>query len=522
MYVRVWKKSLLSIFVTVLLLASLRGGVDTGRVDIVGTPGVAMRGGHSSVGGEGSAPSVISGVPAIEGGVWRAGMTDGWFGKVTTQIEREEYNASVAERGLQAPNRAHNFRTYFQNGGIEVVPRKSQGAQEWRFRWRTTRWGREGRLTDVKGLSYEPRANGSHVSYVHEGLEEWYENKQAGLEQGFRVWERPKGDGALCIEGRIGGELRAELRSNEGAIDFINGDGARVLRYTDLHVRDASGGEVPSYLRLHENRVAILIEDAGAAYPLTVDPLVTSPSWTAESDQAAARLGISVGTTGDVNGDGYSDVIVGAWGYDNGQTDEGRALVYYGSAAGLTMSPSWTVESDQAAARFGISVGTAGDVNGDGYSDVIVGADCYDNGQTDEGRAQVYHGSATGLALSAAWTAESNQATANFAWSVATAGDVNGDGFSDVIVGAYAYDGGQTDEGQACVFHGSAGGLALDPAWTAESNQIGAQFGGWVATAEDVNGDGFSDIVVGAPGYDNSETDEGQAYVYHGSTGGLS
>ena len=117
---------------------------------------------------------------------------------------------------------------------------------------------------------------------------------------------------------------------------------------------------------------------------------------------------------------------------------------------------------------------TAGDVNGDGFSDVIVGALLYDNGETDEGRAYVYHGSAAGLATTAAWTAESNQDDAHFGYSVATAGDVNGDGFSDVIVGAYVYDNGETNEGRAFVYHGSAAGLSPTAAWTAESNQAGA------------------------------------------------
>ena len=104
-------------------------------------------------------------------------------------------------------------------------------------------------------------------------------------------------------------------------------------------------------------------------------------------------------TAGDVNGDGYADVIVGAPRYDNGQTDEGRAYVYYGSAGGLSGSPGWTAESDQAGAFFGDSVATAGDVNGDGYADVIVGAPYYDNGQTGEGMAFVYYGAGGGLPL---------------------------------------------------------------------------------------------------------------------------
>jgi predicted outer membrane repeat protein len=94
-----------------------------------------------------------------------------------------------------------------------------------------------------------------------------------------------------------------------------------------------------------------------------------------------------------VNGDGYADVIVGAGGYDNGETN-GRVFVYHGSATGLTTTAGWTADSDQADAGFG-RAGTAGDVNGDGYADVIVGACFYDNGETDEGRAFVYHGSGT-------------------------------------------------------------------------------------------------------------------------------
>src|SRR5262245_10237003 len=175
----------------------------------------------------------------------------------------------------------------------------------------------------------------------------------------------------------------------------------------------------------------------------------STADWIAQANLGFAGFGVSVATAGDVNGDGYADVIVGASAYQNGQTGEGRAFVYQGSAAGLATEPAWTAEGEQQGANFGISVGTAGDVNGDGYDDVIVGANFYDNGQTDEGRAYVYLGSASGLAATPSWIAESDQADASFGTSAHTAGDVNGDGYDDVIVGAAAYDNGQLDEGRA-------------------------------------------------------------------------
>ena len=131
----------------------------------------------------------------------------------------------------------------------------------------------------------------------------------------------------------------------------------------------------------------------------------------------------------------------------------------------------------------------------------------------------MYLGSASGLAATPAWQAESDQAFAEFGWSVAGAGDVNGDGYADVIVGAIFFDNGQTNEGAAFVYLGSAAGLASTPAWQAEGDQAFAEFGSSVAGAGDVNGDGFADVIVGAPRFDNGQTGEGAAFVYLGNEG---
>ena len=95
--------------------------------------------------------------------------------------------------------------------------------------------------------------------------------------------------------------------------------------------------------------------------------------------------GYTAATAGDVNGDGYSDLVVGANFFTNGEAQEGKAYVYLGSAAGLSHTPAWYAEGGQIGAEYGYFVSSAGDVNGDGYSDVQIGAWLYDNGELNEG-----------------------------------------------------------------------------------------------------------------------------------------
>jgi hypothetical protein len=300
----------------------------------------------------------------------------------------------------------------------------------------------------------DPVVDGARIEYHRGQVVEWYENKPEGLEQGFTVKEKMEGEGPLSLVIHISGDIKPVVSDNDGAVDFLSFDNRRVLRYGKLKSFDAKGHPLKNHLQVAGNTIRIVIADSNAVYPIFVDPLLTSPSWTAESNQAEASFGNSVGTAGDVNNDGYDDVIVGAHYYDNGHTNEGRAYLYLGSASGLSNTASWTAESNQASAQLGHSVGTAGDVNNDGYDDVIVGANLYDNGQTNEGRAYLYLGSDSGLSTTSDWTAESNQAYAYFGYSVGTAGDVNNDGYDDVIVGAKNYSNGQTYEGRAFVYRG--------------------------------------------------------------------
>ncbi|MCF2488243.1 FG-GAP-like repeat-containing protein [Dyadobacter sp. CY347] len=262
-------------------------------------------------------------------------------------------------------------------------------------------------------------------------------------------------------------------------------------------------------------------EGAALVFPGSASGISSTSISNIRSEQSNSHLGWSVSSAGDVNGDGFSDIITGAPFYDSPETNEGAAFIYHGSAAGLNYISSATLQSNQNGSQMGYSVSSAGDVNGDGFADVIVGAPYFDKGETNEGAAFLYYGSATGISVNGFVTIEGNQAEANFGFSVAGAGDINGDGYADVLVGAPMFDDAQTNTGRIFVFHGSPGGLSQQAAATLTFNQLGCRFGHASASAGDINGDGFSDIIVGAPGYDNIQNEEGAAFIYYGSSSGI-
>src|SRR5207249_7819180 len=130
------------------------------------------------------------------------------------------------------------------------------------------------------------------------------------------------------------------------------------------------------------------------------------------------------------------DLVVGAPGYSGSAMRCGRVLVYLGSPTGLPAAASQVIVGSGSGAAFGFAVANAGDVNHDGREDVIIGAPTYSNGQAQEGAAYLYLGSASGLQASPAWTVEGNTGGIQFGYAVCGAGDVNGDGYPDLAVGA--------------------------------------------------------------------------------------
>ena len=217
------------------------------------------------------------------------------------------------------------------------------------------------------------------------------------------------------------------------------------------------------------------------------------------------QLGYSVAGRGDVDGDGFDDIILGA----NGCQDAAGAVSVY---SGRTGERIWHVDGLHAGDLFGQSVSSAGDLDGDHFDEFIVGAPGTENWW---GSASVFSG-ATGTLL---WEFHGTTDWERLGTSVAGAGDVDEDGFDDVIVGApgaLADAGGVPLEGAGAVtVYSGATGL---PIWEWLGEQAGQAMGQTVASAGDVDGDSVPDIVLG---YGDPGGTPPSARIYSGASGAL-
>ncbi len=286
------------------------------------------------------------------------------------------------------------------------------------------------------------------------------------------------------------GTRSAAVNTSWGTTLDANGDGlADVL----LGASGVNGSAGRAYL--HPGGVSGISQ--------TASPVLTGP------DTAQAYFGESVASAGDVNGDGFGDALVGARGVGG---LAGRAYLYLGSAAGLSAVPATITGPDVPNGSFGTSVSGAGDVNGDGFGDIVVGADIVGG----SGRAYLYSGSASGLSPNPATITGPDVPGGGFGAAVAGAGDINGDGFGDIVVGAYGVN---STAGRAYLYLGSGSGLVVPPATITGPDVASGAFGRAVEGVGDINGDGFGDVLVGAYGMNGYA---GRAYVYTGGASGLS
>lgn len=265
-----------------------------------------------------------------------------------------------------------------------------------------------------------------------------------------------------------------------------------------------------------ERFIHVLLTVAFLITPLatTVTPLYAAPleqpraeaDWTLLGEEGGDRLGVAL-TGADFNGDGYSDFVISAMGHPYTNND-GEVRVYYGGPNGLGMEPDWVVAGELSHDRFGTSVADAGDMNGDGFNDLLIGAPGVDN----RGKLYLYLGGEDGLATEAIWQASAPNDFESFGVTVAAA-DFNGDGWPDIVAGANEYE---RYTGAIYVYFNSEEGLVDEYSWRAVGSTYNDEYGLALAVG-DVNADGFADIAAGGPG----EFDGGFTVLYLGSEDGI-
>ncbi len=248
-------------------------------------------------------------------------------------------------------------------------------------------------------------------------------------------------------------------------------------------------------------------------------PMDTTADVIMYGENALDYFGISVSQAGDVNHDGYDDAIVGAYKHDSPTLDDvGKVYIYFGGES-MDSIPDLTITGMNDGERFGYSVSDAGNVNDDLYDDVVVGAYSYDEGLLiNPGRAYVFlGGSPMDTVADVVMSGGSNNEFAG--WSVSDAGDVNGDNYDDVIVGAYGYTYGDSmNAGKIYLYHG---GSPMDntPDFVTDVGREQADYFGFsVCGAGDLDLDGYDDLVVGANGDDDNGEDAGKTHIFFGGT----
>ncbi|WP_437911056.1 DNRLRE domain-containing protein [Sorangium sp. So ce327] len=387
------------------------------------------------------------------------------------------------EASLRAPNPAHRLAADFSASGVRIAP--EEGEARWSFSMAAARYGCAGDLREVAPAS--PTATKNRVELRRqgaspgEGLVEWYVNGPLGLEQGFTVPGAPPclapGDQDLVIELALGGDLRATPLAGGEGVALREASGAVAMRYTDLHATDAAGRTLPAWMELgaDERTLSLRVDTAGAAYPVTVDPLAAS--------ERTALIAVDGSTPIHLNGDAIAmsgdTAIVGA---------PGSAAYVFVKSGGAWTQQARLVPGDGAAGDgFGASVAISADT-------AVVGAPW---GAGGAGAAYVF------VRSGGVWSEQAKL--------VASGGSSNPAG------GAVAVDGDRavlSAETSAYVFSRSGG------AWSEEVELVApAGANAWSAPPVAIEG---GTVVVGSPGDRWWQEDDGvgAAYVFEASDWG--
>lgn len=463
-----------------------------------------------------------------------------------TQDQAELRHAILAGPAgrLEARASSHGYRALFDGRGLVV-----QGG-DWCFGLELERIGRDGSRRVVTAPRSVDHA-GRRVEYDWDaGLVEWFVNRDRGLEHGFDLAVRPagdgEGDGDLVLELALTTELVPQVTQDERSLRFAHPDGRHAVDYAGLVAFDSRGTDLDARFVLDGELLSIHVDDAGAQYPITIDPIVQSeyikPSNTDANDRFATSVAIfsTTAVVGAPREDGAGGT--GSNPASNGLDDAGAAFVFRRTSSGWIQEAYLKAPSRDLSDLFGASV----DI---GKNRIVVGAIGEDSGATfvdgstsddsvsGAGAAYVFNKSGGVWTLEAYLKSPSPDINDRFGTSVAIEGDT-------VVVGAPEEDGGSTgvngnwfdnsafDAGAAYVYRRGATNWVFDSYLKASNAQGGDEFGADVAITTDALG--VETIVVGAaledgagtgstsPDLANAAGNAGAAYVFVNSGSGWS
>jgi len=275
----------------------------------------------------------------------------------------------------------------------------------------------------------------------------------------------------------------------------------------------------------------------GKAIGWSMDVNISNADASFTGNGARVTSGFEVSGVGDVNGDEYNDFIIGSHGDDEGAEDAGQTYLIFGRASGWAMDTNLTEANasflgEEKDDRSGYTISGAGDVNGDGFDDFLIASHNNGDGGVSAGQVYLIMGKATGWAmdtdLSNADASFLGETRGNYAgWGLSGAGDVNGDGYDDFIIGAYYNDEGANNGGQTYLILGKSKGWRMDTDLSfADASFLGEHsndVSGWtVSGAGDVNGDDYDDFLIGAQRCSDGGTYAGQTYLILGRAKGWS
>lgn len=380
----------------------------------------------------------------------------------------------------------------FTRDGLEVT-QSADAANGWSWALPLRAYGRGRRGMRSVPNAAAPEAGQGRLEYRRGALTEWYVNLGAAVEQGFTIAEEPAGSGPLALRFELRTDLAPSLSADARSVAFATPDGSR-LRYSDLAAFDAHGTALPARFVLAPGELVLEVDDAGASYPLTIDPLIYM-----EAKQVAFDALTDDGYGSSVAVD-VDTAVVGAPGDDDPVVGDGTgaAYVYVRVGAAWVLQQKLTAPDMAIDDSFGFSVAVSGEtivVGAPGDDDTVAGADA--------GSAYVFRRSSGVWSQLGKLLAPDLAAGDSFGSSVAAFGGT-------ALVGSPAGDSGVADSGSAYVFTFDPVAVTV-PVFQAELNASDAAAGDFFGAAVSLDGE---TALVGAFGNDDAGGNSGSAYVF--------